>query len=1088
MGLYITLSQRHHAAAGSLVGCLAPEEVEQVRSTLRRHFAIDAWSPEAGALLLLGGAIAMREDGARAGWDTIADWLGIDRPGPYLEERARDAMREAEDRFHWRVSRADDGRRLYIVTMFRDSGQLWRLLRRTLEDQGNADAHWGPHLAWTQGDWEDALHPHGYAAEVRGALAERLVDLCAGRGLLADLQIVHATLEDTWAGAVSAGVDLREVLGVQNDDEVRVLLPLLFRFRPERAVGPVAAVSDVARWGVVRRQGGLAVAVRLAERLPANGLETAENQVRISDPSRPRWNDLGERADIVATYRRDDDGWTLVGDPTWIEVSTDGLRVAARGSEPCFPLPKFPRWGFLVRDTGVGDCLPALATPRLGEHCALVTAPDTEVEGLVVPPHTLEGGWVSRRFCPTAALAYTVTAEGLSVSVECGRAPVPCPLVLSGPSLGGRGLVGAEGRLRIGGRTVFLGMPRVTGRSAAIRRVPPIVRHAASAEGERGIVAKWELGTLRVADARSGAWTIEEPGGRWRARFHVLAEEDVPKTNWTSSGVTLSLPEEAGWTGGNGCARGTTFDVSLPTEDAGPTAVAAAIPGRPDFQWSLEGRGAEIALLDAAGSPCDAPNIARSDLGSGRVLRFRGPAGGRVDFRVAERTVAERNLPASGELRERAGLLFRSLFEAFDQGYDRLTVTMSVAGTDAVRTFTLFDDTADRPVGNLRDIRRIQDEDGLDRLQLCADVIMERPQVGMIKLGANFPRVMWCDAERPAEYLTPPLELPPGTYAVALRGDRALPNGDHAHGAQTRVERFVVEGRPAGMNPTALAERLKAQDHDGLDLSAPRRGLAAVADELYQLARVAQFLGDARASFVKNIVGLPAAAPRLAWWVARARAGLDEDPRIDDAVLDTLEQLLVDVGWHPSWIRYPALLLLLPPWPRGGWPEWEAGARHAAGRIAQIHPNLETPLQSVLGREVAIHLAQYDAQWPRARALVRPSAPAGRPVNAELTTAWLQRARQLVARHERDPRLRFLDGALRAAVAINDGADALLARKVLLEAVALRDFAERPSAAQIGELADLLQWTLHIEEEPELAARARAWERALLSGFPFTNT
>lgn len=1088
MGLYRTLSHRHAAVGGVLVGRLTEGEVDLVRTTLCRRFEHDwTWGAEDGALLLLGGAIAMREDGARASWDTIAGWLGIGRPGPVLEQRARHAMSQAEDLYGRPLCRGADRRCLYIGTMFRDSGQLWRLLLHTLERLGNAEACWGPRRAWTEEDWLGELRPElsVHDAEVRATLAERLVELCEGRGLLADLQLIHPSVEDTWTSVESAGVDLREVLGVQSEDEARVLLPRLFRFRMGRAENRATdAHSDIARWAVVRcSDGRLVVALRLAECVPAEAIASDDREVRLSDPSRPRWNDLGERADIVATYSRQGDGWELSGTSTWTEISTQGLRIAARRNERSFPIPDFPRWGLLVRDTGESDILPALATPRPGEVCVLVTAPDAEVEGLGVHPESLKGGWVARRFRATPALTYTVTSEGLSLTVACGRAPLPCPLQIEGRApedvRGGGGL----GRLEIGGRTVFVGMPRIAARSAAVRRSDPVVR-LAGPDGERAVAARWHRGTLQFDAAGPGAWTLEEPEGRWRARFYVLATDQVPSFAWTTAGVKLALSEDAGWTCGCRFARGTGFYAPLPTDDAGPTVVRAVVPGKPEYQWSFDGRAAEIALLDAAGSLRDSLTISRSELARGDKLRLRGPAGARVDVRVNGESVAERILPLNGELVERSGLLFRQLIS--DEG--DVDVSLSIVGTEAARRFTLFDDgTADRPVGTPRNLEFTQDEEGVRRLRLDADVTLERPRVGIVRLGAEFPWVGWEGCEWRNEYRSAPLALPPGPYAVVLRGDRRLPNGGLAQDAQTHAVRLVVPGPPPVMNLAALAERLKAQECDGLDLSAARRTLAEVAGDLRQLAHVARLLdGPVRAELARDLAALPAAAPRLAWWVARARARIDEDPRIDGEVVDALERLLVDVGWHPSWIRYSALMLLLPPWPRGGWPQWEEGGRDAARRIAEIYPNLATPLQSLLRREVAVHLVQNDARWPRASAMEPPALPSGRPVNVELPPDWNRRARGWLADQRRLPRLSFLEPGFSAAESIQVGADVLLARKVLLEAITLRDMPARPSALEIGRLADLLRWTVRIEQEPALAARTREWERSLLPRFPLT--
>lgn len=1089
-GVYQTLAHRHSADGAGLVGRLSDTEVEQVRSALRRRFWRDGpWLPEDGALLLLGGAIAMREDGARAGWDTIANWLGIDRPGHGPEQRARDAMAQAEILYGKSLSRGIDRRCLYIGTMFRDSGQLWRLLLYTLERLGNAAGCWAPRRAWTEEDWATDLKPHleSYDAEVRATLAERLVDVCEGRGLLMDLQLVHATLDDTWTSIESAGIDLRGILGVQNEEEARVLLPRLFRFRTERAEGrTIETTSDITRWGVVRlSDGGLAVAVRLAESLPAEGIASDDIEVRLSDPSRPRWNDLGQRADIVATYRRDGDRWTLAGESAWIVISTQGLRVAARRSERQFPLSEFPRWGLLVLDSEE-TILPVLASPRLGERCVLVTAQDAEVEGLAASPEPLEGGWVSRRFRATAATKYTVTADGLSVSVACGRAPVPCPIQIDGRTLDDARELG---RLRVGGRAVFVGMPRIAARTADVRRSEPSVRNTGP-DGERAVAAWWSRGTLQFDASDPGAWTVEEPEGRWRVRFYVLAPDQVPRLAWTTAGVKISLAEEAGWTWMSRCTRGTSSYSPLPADGPGPTVVTAAIPGKPEYQWSFAGRAAEIALLDAGGNLRESSNIARAEFVRGDLLRVRGPSGGRVEVRAKRELVAERLLPLNGELVERAGLLFRQV--GSDSG--DLDVSVSVVGTEATRTFTLFDDgTTARPVGTPRNLEFIQDEAGR-RIRLDADVALDRPRIGMVRLGADVPWVGWDGCEWRKEYRSTPLTLLPGVYAVVLMGDRRLPNGGKVPDARTHAVRLVVPGTPAATNVSTLANRLKAQDCDGLKLAAPRRRLVEVARELLQLAEIARLVeGPVRAALTRDLAALPAAAPRIAWWVARARAGIDEDPRIDGAVLDTLEQLLLDVGWHPSWIRYSALLLMLPPWPLGGHSEWVPGAREAAGRIAAIHPNLAVPLESLLRREVAVHLAQPESEgrWPREMAIELPELPVGRPLTVAVRPDWERKVRGMFDDAQksvrRDPRTLFMEHEFRIAEKAQVGVDVVVARKVLLEAMFLLKTPACPTQEHLDRWSDLLRWTIHIQEDPALSARARAWERSLLPRFPLTS-
>lgn len=1094
--LYQELTRKYSAVGPGLVGRLSSVEVELVRDALRRQFQRDQWTAGDGALLLLGGALAMRENGARANWTTLMKWIDLQRQAAGAEDRARAAMAKGETLYGRPLLRRSDQHFLYIGTMFRDSGQLWRLLLSTLEGLGNRDGFWRAARAWTTDDWAELVKADEPEAGV--ALAERLAEVGEGRALLAELQLVRRQLDATCTAAEQAGLDLHQTFGVQSDEEARALLSRIFRFQTVR-VGPsqLESASDTSQWGVARvADGSLKVVVRLAQHLPAADIASDLQQIRVSDPRRPREDDLGQRADIVAVYKLDGNEWALSQASEWVEVSVDGLRIVGRRNERPFPLPEFPQFGILARDEAEAKVLlardeaeakvlPVLAAPRHGECCVLITPPDTEVHGLPGTTEVLSSGWVARRFRADAATTYTVTAGGVSVSTACGAGPVGCPLRLDGRMAPQPGV-----RMTIGGRPVFLGMPRLSALSAATRRETPIVRHRRPGE-ERLVDARWQRGTLNICaaeDAEDGEWCVEAPGGRWRAQFHVLSAQELPSVAWTGAGVHLELPRAAGWACGVHQTRGTEFYPPLPEHDAGPTIVSAVITGEPEYRWVLRGRAAAVTLLDATGADRSGNAFARSEGIRGDFLRVRGPAGGRVEMRVRGEVVHERLLSSEGQMVESGRLLFRHL----DSGTGDVDVTVSVVGTEVARTFTLFTDGADSgAVGTLTNLELTTDEGGRTRLRLDADVQLNDPRLGLVHLGAEVPSVGWEDMEWRNEYRSNPLALLAGPYAVVLRGDRRLPNGEVAPDSRTQSARLLVPGAARPSVGDRLAERLKAQANPNLDLAERRRLITEVRADLQQLADVYALLdGPERAVLVRDMASLPAAAPRLAWWVLRARARFAEDDAIDELTLGRLERLLIDVGWHPSWIRYPALVLLLPPWPNGGYPAWKVDAMEAANRIAAIHPHLAPALNGLLQQEVIVHLVRNGARWPAIAAEDKLEPPEMRAFSVALPAEWREwerQARGLLADLLLEPSPVFLRRRFRLMDTATAGADAVLARKVLLQAIFLRDTPDHPTREHLDRWAVLLHLANHIESEPALAERARAWERALLHRFPLTS-
>lgn len=285
--MYLSLCTRYEVPSSRpdlLVARLAPGDVDRIRARVRQTVrGAGPMAADDGALLVVAGATAMRGEGAHARWTVVTDWLGLSEHQIERLERLYLGMKDAAADFGFEIVQAEV-KQLFLGTMFRYSGQLWRQIRAAVDSLGADRTHWARWRMFGGDDWLsllaaecshllDALEGQG-----RSALVERMMDLAWQRARLDELGLRRSTLDSTIAAAGAAGLDLCAHFEAPNDHELRALLGSLYAFQGQgvaQHAAPAGAAqdpdgggaADAASWCVVRQNNLVALGVRLPRTL-----------------------------------------------------------------------------------------------------------------------------------------------------------------------------------------------------------------------------------------------------------------------------------------------------------------------------------------------------------------------------------------------------------------------------------------------------------------------------------------------------------------------------------------------------------------------------------------------------------------------------------------------------------------------------------------------------------------------------------------------------------------------------------------------------------------------------------------------------
>lgn len=816
----------------------------------------------------------------------------------------------------------------------------------------------------------------------------------------------------------------------------------------------------------------------------------------IIDPSRPEWNERGQRADVVARYQRQGNILALAG--------TDNVVVSGNGpsalkmewgdewspEQAPFPMGDFPTGGLLVQAAN----LEPVVAPKAGQPYILVARDDV---GLCRGGETLQ--W---RELPGGIRVWEfVAADGITLIDHDGtELALPVMFGRIGSPLSVRQINRVPG-LSIDNAPAYRDhAPDVFAGHPSVRQQSPLV----TLNGNR-IEAEWVGMRLKMAGAgRPGRYEVSgvAGGAQWRTRFWVVDFDPQPK--WGDT-LQFYLPFPASWSvdgmEGRPGTHAHSFTAPLPHDGAQRIIVEGTCLEGHRYRWSARGCRPGIELRDAGDELVDNRAFTVEQACGSLTLNVSGPVGAevRLSDNNAERTIL---IPDSGVRKIDCGRALHGALQRAGSGYAQLAVKLMTPRPDGlapvVDRFRVMDarfppSTATNPrlEGSARNDLRLA-VDLPEFQEQLADVGLT-----LIRLSTASPvPAMPADWERHTNtYKTcSPVNVPNGDYAIVLNG--RLGDGPNA-GDPVRMGAVLWEyrGGPPMLNNSAdLKTLLQIQNNAGLVLSAPRRTFESVRALLEQLAEAANLLrGPHRLTLLEG-TDMPHAAERLAWWTLRAR--VDGDARtwresdIGRFTLATLDNALLELGWHPKWQRYCSLTLMLPHWPVEGYGAWRPAAKETATAVAAFAPHLERPLATLRSRHVATSLAER-AVWPQNT----PTLPAA---GADVQPAEAGTLDHLVGKLELELHLNaFFDaawGALphlseirrRAEVAGSPGsADRWIARLVAL--VAARQSSPTPRRGEPPPARPISAWRgvasafQRVEGDPELRARMRYFEAALLT-------